>query len=63
MNGEHDYFRVDIKSYKEVIAKADEILGDYEPDQKTIDKYNITLRKRKLTNELKSLLRKSLQNK
>ena len=63
MNGSHDYYCVEIKSYKEVIAKADEILGDYEPGQKIIDKYNITLKKRKFTNELKSLLRKSLQNK
>jgi len=62
-NGRNDYFRVKIKSYKEVIKKADEILGNYEPDQKIIDKYNITLRKRKLTNELKSLLGESLQNK
>ena len=59
-NGRNDYFRVKIKSYKEVIKKADEILGNYEPEQKIIDKYNITLRKRKLTNELKSLLGKSL---
>ena len=62
-NGRNDYFRVKIKSYKEVIKKADEILGNYEPEQKIIDKYNITLRKRKLTNELKSLLGESLQNK
>jgi len=61
-NGRNDYFRVKIKSYKEVIAKADEILADHEPEQKIIDKYNITLRKRKLKNELKSLLGESLQN-
>ena len=62
MNGQQDYFRVEMKSYKEVIKKADEILGNYEPEQKIIDKYNITLRKRKLINELKSLLGESLKN-
>ena len=46
-NGEGDYFRVDIKSYNEIIKRADEILGDYVPEDKIIDKYNITVGKRR----------------
>ena len=48
-NGEGDYFRVDIKSYNEIIKRADEILGDYVPEDKIIDKYNITVGKRRKT--------------
>ena len=47
VNGAGDYFRVDIKSYNEIIKKADEILGDYVPEDKIIDKYNITVGKRR----------------
>ncbi|MBO4310673.1 MAG: TIR domain-containing protein [Lachnospiraceae bacterium] len=63
MNGQNEYFKVDLKSYGEIIDKSDEILGDYEPEQKIVDKYNITLKKRNWMHELKSIFGKSLENK
>lgn len=43
-DGMRNYYRVEIHSYKDVIEKADEILGDYTPDNKVADKYNITVK-------------------
>jgi polar amino acid transport system substrate-binding protein len=63
---EEDYAISMNKSNTELQKKVNDALKELIADgsvQKIIDKYNITLRKRKLTNELKSLLGESLQNK
>ena len=36
-----DYYELTIASYKEVMAKADEMLGDYVPEQKILERYGL----------------------
>lgn len=38
------YYKVPYVKYSEMIKMADEILGDYEPEEKLIEKYNMTVK-------------------
>ena len=53
------YHEMAIVPYNKMIKKADEILGDYCPDEETLKKYNITKKKESIY----GLLRKSFGNK
>ncbi len=63
MDGQRNYYRIELQDYNTVIKKADEILGEHEPEKKIQDKYNITIKKRNIIHELKGILGKSIKNK
>jgi hypothetical protein len=53
------YHEMAVIPYNKMIKKADDILGDYCPDEETLNKYNITKKK----DTLYGLLRKSFSDK